>query len=501
MNDTRLADIFVGIQWGDEGKGRVVDLYAKDYDVVARFGGGDNAGHTIVVGERKLALRIVPSGVLHERPELFIGGGTVVSLSGILAELEMLRGIGIDVSRIKISDRAHIVFPYHAALDRASEAARGSAAIGTTGRGIGPAYTDRAARMGITFGDLGRREALATKIRHALLSRGPRYAEGDEPREEDVIAQTLAAAPAILPHVVDGVAYLHDRLAAGKRILIEGAQGTLLDVGYGSYPFVTSSHTIAGGACTGLGIGPTRIGRVVGIAKAYCTRVGAGPFPSELHDDLGRRLQSQGAEFGVVTGRPRRCGWFDAVAGQYAVALNGLTSAILTKLDVLSGFERIAIVTGYRLNGAPVNFGSASEPGLELELEWHEGWHEDLRQCRSIAELPANARAYVARLEALLAVPRRGGLARAGTRRSRGPLDASSRVHLADTCPQAGRHACVRRSGRDVPISFSGPPRHPAPRRTRASGRARTRSRARARGGRASNGAARRSGANSARPR
>jgi len=401
----RLADIFLGIQWGDEGKGRVVDSYASAYDVVARFGGGDNAGHTLVVGDRKLALRIVPSGVMHERPELFIGGGTVVSLAGLLAEIEMLREIGIDTSRIKISDRAHIVFPYHAALDRANEAARGASAIGTTGRGIGPAYTDRVARTGITFGDLRRKEALATKIRNALLTRGPRFAEGDEPREEDVIAATLDVVPKIMPHVVDGVSYFEERLAAGKRILIEGAQGTLLDVGYGTYPFVTSSHTIAGGACTGLGIGPTRIDRVVGIAKAYCTRVGSGPFPSELTDATGDRLRTQGAEFGVVTGRPRRCGWFDAVAARYAVALNGLTSAVLTKLDVLSGFERIAIVRGYRLNGAPATFASAAEPGLELEVEWHDGWTENLRACRRIGDLPSAARAYVARLEAILGVP------------------------------------------------------------------------------------------------
>ena len=266
------ADIILGIQWGDEGKGRVVDSYAADYDIVARFGGGDNAGHTLVVGDRKLALRIVPSGVLQERPELFIGGGTVVSLDGFVAELEMLAGIGIDISRVKISDRAHVVFPYHAALDQASEKARGDAAIGTTGRGIGPAYTDKAARLGITFGDLRRREALADKIRYNLLARFSQFGQMESsPREGDIIAQTLALIPRVLPHVVNGVDYIHDALEGGKRILIEGAQGTLLDVGYGTYPYVTSSHTIAGGACTGLGIGPTTIDRVVGVVKAYCT--------------------------------------------------------------------------------------------------------------------------------------------------------------------------------------------------------------------------------------
>ena len=324
----RNADVVLGIQWGDEGKGRVVDSLAADYDMVARFGGGDNAGHTLVVGDRKLALRIVPSGVLQDRPQLFIGGGTVISLDGIAAEFDMLAGIGVDVSRIKISDRAHVVFSYHAALDRASEKSRGEMAIGTTGRGIGPAYTDKAARVGITFGELRKREALADKIRYNLLSRASQFAAMESaPREEDVIAQTLERIPRVLPHVVDGVTYLHEFLESGKRVLVEGAQGTLLDVGYGTYPYVTSSHTIAGGACTGLGLGPTAIGDVIGVAKAYATRVGAGPFPSELFDATGERLRERGGEFGTVTGRPRRCGWFDAVAARYARRVNGLTRA------------------------------------------------------------------------------------------------------------------------------------------------------------------------------
>ncbi len=404
MADKR-ADIVLGIQWGDEGKGRVVDSYARDYDMVARFGGGDNAGHTLVVGERKLALRIVPSGVLQERPELFIGGGTVISLDGLVAEFDMLASIGVDISRIKISDRAHVVFPYHAAFDRASEKARGAAAIGTTGRGIGPAYTDKAARIGITFGELRRREALADKVRYNMLFRSAQLAQMDEaPREEDVIAQTLGLVPRVLPHVVDGVTYLHDAIESGKSVLIEGAQGTLLDIGYGTYPYVTSSHTIAGGACTGLGLGPTAIGRVVGVAKAYCTRVGAGPFPSELFDATGDALRERGGEFGTVTGRPRRCGWFDAVAARYAVRVNGLSSAVITKLDVLSGCERIAIATGYRVGGRKVGFESASDPGLALDLDWYDGWTDDLSAIRRIADLPKAAGAYVAALAHAMAV-------------------------------------------------------------------------------------------------
>jgi adenylosuccinate synthase len=385
------ADIIIGIQWGDEGKGRIVDYYARDYDVVSRFGGGDNAGHSIRVGDRKLALRIVPSGVLQERCELFIGGGTVVSLAGLSAELESLKSIGVDTSRIRISDRAHVVFPYHAAADRASEEARGTQAIGTTGRGIGPAYVDKVARSGITFGDLLRKEVVADRLRFKGA--------------EDLIAPTLDAVEQVRSHIVDGVEYLHSAFESDRRVLIEGAQGSLLDVGYGTYPYVTSSHTIAGGACIGLGVGPTAIGRVIGVVKAYCTRVGGGPFPSELNDENGERLRKNGAEFGVVTGRPRRCGWFDAVAARYATRINGLTSAVITKLDVLTGFERIGIVTGYRLGDKPAGFGAADRSALKTEIEYVEGWDEDLRDVRRIADLPPAALAYVRRIESILGVP------------------------------------------------------------------------------------------------
>jgi adenylosuccinate synthase len=398
------TDVILGAQWGDEGKGRVVDYYAGEYDVIARFGGGDNAGHTLVVGDRKLALRIVPSGVLRTRPALFIGGGTVVSLEGLLDELEMLRSLGVDISRVKVSDRAHVVFSYHAAADRENERARGALALGTTGRGIGPAYTDKAARSGITFGDLHRKEATADKIRHNLLAREPLLGQA-MPREEDVVAQTLERAAKILPHVVDGVEFIHGALERGKRVLAEGAQGTLLDVGYGTYPYVTSSHTIAGGACVGLGIGPAQIDRVVGVVKAYCTRVGGGPFPSELHDAIGDRLRQRGAEFGTVTGRPRRCGWFDAVAARYASRVNGLSSAVLTKLDVLTGLEAIGIVTAYRQASKPATFAAAGEPDLETEVTWVDGWTDDLSSARGIWQLPLAARNYIAHLEGVLGVP------------------------------------------------------------------------------------------------
>ena len=341
--------------------------------------GGDNAGHSIVVGDRELALRIVPSGVMRPHVELFVGGGTVVNLQTLIGELDALAAIGIDTSRVKVSDRAHVVFPYHVSRDAASERERANA-IGTTGRGIGPAYVDRVARTGIRFADLLRGVT-------------------------DADRETGAAAERLTPHVVDGVAYMQERLAGGKRVLLEGAQGSLLDVGYGTYPYVTSSHTIAGGACAGLGIGPGAIGRVIGVLKAYCTRVGAGPMPSELRDERGERLREQGGEFGTVTGRPRRCGWLDAVAAQYAVALNGLTSAVITKLDVLTGFDRIGIVTGYRIAGRSVGFVAAGLDEVEPIVEELAGWSEPIGECRRVADLPTAAGEYVDRVRELLGVP------------------------------------------------------------------------------------------------
>ena len=401
-------DICVGIQWGDEGKGRVVDLLARDYGVIARFGGGDNAGHSIEVGDTKLALHVVPSGVLVDGTQLLIGAGTVVSLQGLVNELDMLAKLGVDVARVFVAARAHIVFPYHATLDRLGEKQRGGSAIGTTGRGIGPAYVDRAGRLGITFGDLAKPdEALATKIRQALLSRAPAFAGAEDvPREEDVVGETLELAKRVLPHVVDDVRFLHDAIARGERILAEGAQGTMLDVTFGTYPYVTSSHTVAGAACTGLGVGPTAVGRVLGVAKAYCTRVGGGPFPSELSDERGERLRAQGREFGVTTGRPRRCGWYDAVAGRYAAQVNGLDALFLTKLDVLSGFERVGVVTGYRrADGTPCGIEALGDADLLVDIEEHAGWPDDIRGVRRIADLPAAARAFVDRLAALTGVP------------------------------------------------------------------------------------------------
>ena len=400
------ADLILGIQWGDEGKGRVVDAYARDYDIVARFGGGDNAGHSIVVGEQKIALHIVPSGALVEKTELFIGGGTVIGLAGLVKELDMLAAIGVDITRVRISDRAQVVFPYHAALDRAGERARGNDAIGTTGRGIGPAYVDRVARIGVTFGELLDLDQAMEHLRLSYARHAPLIADDvDAPDLEAIVEQTRSLTERVRPLIVDGVSYLHAALDAGRRVLIEGAQGTLLDVVYGSYPYVTSSATIAGGACTGLGIGPHAIGKVVGIAKAYCTRVGSGPFPSELDDALGERLRAQGREFGVTTGRPRRCGWFDLVAARYAVAVNGLSALVLTKLDVLSGFDRIGMVVDYTVAGRSVGISQMQHPKLQTVIEWFPGWSEDIGHIRRIADLPKAARSYVAVLQERLGIP------------------------------------------------------------------------------------------------
>ena len=401
------VDVVLGIQWGDEGKGRIVDLLAREYAIVARFGGGNNAGHSIQVGEQKLAVRLVPSGALVPSTKLHIGSGTVIALDGLLEELDALAKLGVDVSRVSISDRAHVVLPYHAALDKAAEAARGSGAIGTTGRGIGPAYTDRTARGGITVGDLLRPGILADRVKAALVRGGALLAgAAGLPPEAEIVARTQDLAERVKPHIVDGVAFINDALDRGERILAEGAQGTLLDVGFGTYPYVTSSVTVSAGACIGLGVGPHAIGSVSGVAKAYCTRVGGGPFPSELLDTTGERLREVGREFGVVTGRPRRCGWFDLVAGRYAVRVNGLDKLIITKLDVLSGFDRIGLVTGYRHpDGSPAGMESILEPGLEPVVEELPGWSEDLRDCKHIKNLPRNAQAYLGRLANELSVP------------------------------------------------------------------------------------------------
>ena len=393
--------LVIGAQWGDEGKGRIVDFFAPAFGTVARFGGGANAGHTVRVGESTYKLRIVPSGAIAGVEHCIIGPGTVVSPAQFIAEISQLREAGVDVSRVWLSDLAHLVLPYHVAQDAAQERELGDNAIGTTGNGIGPAYVDRAARVGLRAGDLRDRQKCRSHIerRASALRRS-----GVTIDAEALVAELEMQAPAILPHVRDTIALLHSELQRGKAVLAEGAQGSMLDVNLGTYPYVTSSVTVAGGASCGLGFGPALVERVIGVAKAYATRVGGGPFPSEIFGAQAAQLRSAGAEFGVVTGRPRRCGWLDLAALKYAVAINGITELALTKLDVLDGLGEVQVCTGYEA-AADVSLPFALATQCKPVYRTFEGWSTSTRQARSWDELPAAARAYVEGIEDALRVP------------------------------------------------------------------------------------------------
>lgn len=392
--------LVVGAQWGDEGKGRIVDYLAAGADGVARFGGGANAGHTVRVGDKTYKLRIVPSGVIAGVP-CIIGPGTVVSPAALVKELTDLEAAGVDTSRVWLSDLAHLILPYHIELDRASERARGDVKIGTTGNGIGPAYGDRVARVGVRAGDLRDERAW----RAALAARCAALAGTGISVDDGAIASELATqAKQLLPHIRDTVELINDLLRNGKRIIAEGAQGTLLDVGLGTYPFVTSSVTVAGGAGAGLGIGPTRIDSVVGVVKAYATRVGGGPFPSELDDATGQKLREIGGEIGTVTGRPRRCGWLDLAALRYAVDINGMTHLAMTKLDVLDSFDRVGVCTSYKAS-PEISVPFAIAQGASCETTYLQGWKTSIGGARSWEDLPAAARDYVAFVERHLDVP------------------------------------------------------------------------------------------------
>ena len=395
------VSLVVGVQWGDEGKGRIVDFLAGGAEIVGRFGGGANAGHTVRVGEKTYKLRIVPSGVLAGAANCIIGPGTAVSPSQFAQELRTLADAGVDVSRVWLSDLAHLILPYHIEQDKAAEKARGDSALGTTGNGIGPSYVDRAARRGLRAGDLrdlrASREAIEGRCR--VLAR-----EGIEVDPTASVAELERHAAEILPHVRDTVSMVDSALRAGKRVIVEGAQGSMLDVNFGTYPYVTSSVTVAGGAGAGLGFGPTAVEHVIGVAKAYATRVGAGPFPTELHDATGARLRERGHEFGTVTGRPRRCGWIDAVALRYVAAINGLTHLAITKLDVLDGLDEVSICTKYSSPAeGSLPFVIASNP--KPVLTRFAGWRESTSSARSFDELPVTARAYVDALAAEVGVP------------------------------------------------------------------------------------------------
>ncbi len=407
------ATVLIGAQWGDEGKGRVADWLARDSDGMARYAGGDNAGHTVMVGEQQFKLHLVPSGIIHPTLHCFMGSGMVVNPNRLLDEIDMLgqKGVSVSPDRLHLSTRAHVIMPNHLALDGAAERAKGDESIGTTQRGIGPAYMDKAARSGLLVGEMTDPEAFADKIA-AVVDRANQVLTtefGLDPiPTRDVAAQYGAAAARLAPYITDTTYLIHDLLASGQRLLCEGAQGTLLDIDHGHYPYVTSSSATVGGALTGLGFGPQYIDRIVGVTKAYCTRVGNGPFPSELLDATGERLRAAGHEFGTTTGRPRRCGWVDAVALTYAVLVNGFTELVLTKLDVMSGLDEVKIVTAYELDGVRTTHMPLQTWVFERAKPIYEtlpGWRDDISDARRFEDLPEQARRYIERIEALAGVP------------------------------------------------------------------------------------------------
>lgn len=405
--------VVVGTQWGDEGKGKVVDLLTRQADVVVRFQGGNNAGHTLVVGGEKFILHLIPSGILHQGKKCLIGNGVVVDLEVLQEEVQVLlkRGVKIGPENLGVSEKAHVILPYHRRLDQAREREKGQTSIGTTGRGIGPCYEDKVARTGIRVADLLDPEVFRNKVENNLKEKNVIFQHLlNEPPipPEEILGPYQALAEFIRPFVCNVSKKIDEALAQGKRILFEGAQGTHLDVDHGTYPYVTSSNPVAGSVCTGSGIGPTKIGAVVGIVKAYTTRVGSGPFPTELTDDIGMTLREKGGEYGATTGRPRRCGWLDAVVLRDSARLNGLTHLAVTKLDVLTGQRTIRICRAYRYAGeiledmpARLKVLEACEPVYE---EW-EGWDEPLQGVKKWSELPLPAQNYLKRIEELVGVP------------------------------------------------------------------------------------------------
>ncbi|MFM2106083.1 MAG: hypothetical protein RL338_1115 [Chloroflexota bacterium] len=405
------ATVIVGLQWGDEGKGKTTDFLAEQVAMVVRYQGGDNAGHTVVLGSEVFKLQLVPSGVLSAHITPVIGSGVVVNPATLIAELDMLAGRGIDATRVRVSHAAHVIMPYHVALDRAMEARLADGKVGTTGRGIGPTYADRALRVGIRVEDLVDEAALRAKLERILPERNETLAgrHGLEPFAlEPLLEQALGWGARLAPQIADATHLVQDALARGEHVLLEGAQGTLLDIDHGSYPFVTSSNPVAGGACTGGGIGPLQVDEVIGVMKAYSTRVGSGPFPTELHDETGRGIAERGHEFGTVTGRARRVGWCDAVPLRYAVAVNSVSSIMLNKLDILSGIPELLLCVAYEIDGERVEAWPSSARLLERATPVYErfpGWSEPIHDCRSLADLPENARRYVSALEELAGVP------------------------------------------------------------------------------------------------
>ncbi len=403
--------VIVGAQWGDEGKGKFIDYLASEADVVVRGQGGNNAGHTVVVGDKKYALHLIPSGILYENTANVLGNGIVFDPRGFFEEYDALQREGVQVDQIKVSQRAHVVFPYHRELDALSEEKKGASKIGTTKKGIGPCYMDKVERTGIRVGDMLDEADFAVKLR-AQVERKNHIAKalyGVEPFDfEAIFSEYKAYAERLKPMTCDTVAYLNDQYEDGKNILLEGAQGTLLDIDLGTYPFVTSSHPTAGGFTVGTGLAATRIDEVLGITKAYTTRVGAGPFVTEQDNEIGDRIRTQGNEFGVTTGRPRRCGWLDLVIVRHAVRVNGLTAIALSLLDVLSGFDEIKLCRAYRIDGKEtLDFPADLKELAKAEpvYETFTGWQEDITGCTKYEDLPENAKRYISFIEEFLGVP------------------------------------------------------------------------------------------------
>jgi adenylosuccinate synthase len=395
-----MVQVIVGAQWGDEGKGKIVDMISEGADIVARYQGGANAGHTVCIGDKEYVLHLIPSGIFHPHITCVIGNGVVIDPAALLQEIAQLEGAGINIDgRLLISHNAHLIMPYHKHLDNLRE--RGAGKIGTTGRGIGPAYIDKFTRTGIKIVDLLDRDVLAARLKANIVEKNQILAKvyGENTIDVDaLIAEYQEFDKQIDQYITDTALFLYQSLKQGKKIIAEGAQGALLDVDHGTYPFVTSSNPTSGGACTGLGIPPTSIDSITGIVKAYCTRVGNGPFPTELDNSTGERLRTLGHEFGATTGRPRRCGWFDAVAMRYSAMINGIDKIAITKLDVLDSFDEIRVCIGYEFGGKRLKTFPSDVKSLEKITpiyESYEGWKTPLAEIRTYGDLPAKARRYV----------------------------------------------------------------------------------------------------------
>ena len=401
----------IGAQWGDEGKGKVVDLLAEKAKVVVRFSGGDNAGHTIVNPFGRFGLRLVPSGIFYPEATCVIGNGVVINPAVLIEEIESLNQRGVDTSRLFISDRAHLIMPYHILLDGLEEEWRGGKAIGTTRKGIGPAFADKVARYGIRAGDLLDKEALLERLRLVLDYKNTILTKvyGVSPLSlDEIYSQYCQYGKRLAPHIKDTTIILEEALSREELVLLEGAQGTLLDPDFGTYPYTTSSSPLAGEGCLGAGLGPTRISRILGVFKAYCSRVGTGPMPTELKDETGDLIRERGHEYGTVTGRPRRCGWFDAVAARFSTRVNSFTGAAITRLDILDTFPTLKICVGYKLDGNTIDYFSGNIATLEKCQPIYEelpGWQAPTSHIQEYEQLPAKARQYVARLEELISCP------------------------------------------------------------------------------------------------